>query len=60
MAELTNLLSAVALCLFGVAAILAARFALKMVPRFDRVLTLIEKGALSRLPTRLVKLIGKS
>lgn len=60
MADLTNLLSAVANCLIGIAAILGARFALTMVPRIDRVLTLLEKGALARLPTKVMRLIKKS
>jgi hypothetical protein len=46
MSEWTDFLSALNGCLFGIAAILAAIFFLKMVSRFDRIITLAEKKAL--------------
>jgi hypothetical protein len=51
MSGITDFLSAVALCLFGIAAN-------RLIPRFDRLLTLAENGALRQLPTVLRKLIG--
>ena len=59
MNEWTNFLSAVGWCLFGVAAVLATIFFLKMLSRFDRIIALAEVGAVNRLPSWLRKLIGK-
>ena len=50
MTGVTGLLTAMALCLFGIAAN-------RLMSRLDRVLTLAEKGALRQFPTIVRKLI---
>jgi hypothetical protein len=59
MSEWTNLISAFGWCLFGIAAVLAAVFFLRMVSRFDRIIALAEKGAVGRLPLWLAKLVDR-
>jgi hypothetical protein len=59
MQTITDFLSAFGWCLFGIAAVLMAIFVLKLLHRFDRVLALAEKGAIKRLPRKLVKMVGK-
>jgi hypothetical protein len=48
---LTELLSAIGWCLFGIAAN-------RLFPRIDRLIVLAESGALRQLPSMLRKLIG--
>lgn len=59
MQTMTDFLSAFGWCLIGIAAVLIAIFALRLLRRFDRVLALAERDAIKRLPKKLVKLVGK-
>lgn len=52
MSGLTDLLSAAGWCLFAIAAN-------RLMPRFDRLLTLFEKGSVDQLPTLVRKLLGE-
>jgi hypothetical protein len=59
MSGVTSLLSAVASCFFGMAAVLLTVFLLRSLRRFDRIIALAEMGAASQLPQVLRKLTGR-
>lgn len=60
MTELTDFLTALGWCLFGIAAVITAVTALRLVSRVDRVLTLAEQRAVERLEYGLRRITGKS
>ena len=57
MSALTDLFSGAGWFLFGVAAVLFTTFLLRMVRRFDRIISLAEIGAVNQLPTVMRTLV---
>jgi hypothetical protein len=59
MKELTDLFSGAGLFLFGIAAVLAGIFLLRILRRVDRIIALAEIGAVDQLPSIVRKVLGK-